>query len=63
MKLAGFLLLPAGWLIAVSAVVLFPATPSRWVFVLAGLCLEALGVALSCRSWRGSRERSEDPFR
>ena len=62
MKLAGFLLLPAGWLIAISAVVLFPATVSRWVFVLAGLCLQALGAGLSCRSWRGSREPSEDPF-
>ena len=63
MKLAGFLLLPAGWLIAISAVVLFPGTASRWVFVLAGLCLEALGVALSCRSWRGARESYEDAFR
>ena len=62
MKLAGFLLLPAGWLIAISAVVLFPGTVSRWVFVLAGLCLEGVGVAFSCRSWRGSREPSEDPF-
>jgi hypothetical protein len=47
MKLAGFLLLPAGWLIVLSAVVLFSGAGARWSFVVAGLCLEAVGLALA----------------
>ena len=36
MKLAGFLLMPAGWIIALAALVLLPSSASRTVFVLAG---------------------------
>ena len=49
MKLAGMLLLPAGWGLVVSAVVLFPRPISRALFVLAGLCVQALGLALVFR--------------
>jgi hypothetical protein len=52
MKLVGFLLLPAGWGIVVSAVVLFPTDGLRWSFVLCGLCLEAAGLALHTASYR-----------
>lgn len=50
MKLAGFLLLIAGWGIAVFAVGLLPATGTRSGFVLAGLATELLGLALAIRS-------------
>ena len=50
MKLAGFLLLVAGWAIAVSAVALLPSAGLRAAFVLAGVAVELLGVALAVRS-------------
>lgn len=50
MKLAGFLLLISGWVIAVAAVVLLEAARLRMAFVLAGLAVQALGVALVFRS-------------
>jgi hypothetical protein len=53
MKLAGMLLLLAGWGIVVSAVALFPLPGSRDLFILAGLAVELLGLILAFRS--GSR--------
>jgi hypothetical protein len=50
MKLAGMLLLLAGWGIVVSAVALFSQPGSRGVFALAGLGVEALGLVLAFRS-------------
>ncbi len=49
MKLAGTLLLLAGWGIVVTAVALFPRPVSRALFVLAGLCVQALGLTLAFR--------------
>jgi len=50
MKLAGLLLLFAGWTIAAFAVGLLPAIPSRSGFVLAGLATELVGLGLLVRS-------------
>jgi hypothetical protein len=50
MKLAGMLLLLAGWGIVVSAVVLFPRPGARALFVLAGLGVQTLGLVLAFRS-------------
>jgi hypothetical protein len=50
MKLAGMLLLLAGWGIVVSAVVLFPGPMTRALFVLAGLGVQGLGLILAFRS-------------
>ena len=49
MKLAGMLLLLAGWGIVVSAVALFPRGGMRELFVLAGLGVELLGLILASR--------------
>lgn len=50
MKLAGFLLLLAGWAIVLAAVVLLvPALP-RTGFVLAGVGVEVLGFVVVVRS-------------
>ena len=49
MKLAGMLLLLAGWGIVVSAVVLFPRPMARALFVLAGLGVQGLGLILAFR--------------
>jgi hypothetical protein len=50
MKLAGFLLLLAGWCIVLSAIALLASAPQRAVFVLAGIGVEVLGLVLVVRS-------------
>ena len=59
MKLSGLLLLPAGWVIVISALVLFSQPALRWTFVLAGLCIEAGGLALIFRGTRPLKELVE----
>ncbi len=49
MKLAGFLLLLAGWVIVLTAVALLGSPLPRTVFVLAGIGVEALGLTLVIR--------------
>ena len=50
MKLAGLLLLVAGWAIVVFAVALLPSAGVRAGFVLAGVAVELLGLGLAVRS-------------
>jgi hypothetical protein len=50
MKLAGMLLLPAGWVLVVSSVALFARSGMRGIFVLSGLGVELLGLILALRS-------------
>lgn len=50
MKLAGFLLLIAGWGITLLAIALLSAAAARFGFVLAGIAVELLGLALVVRS-------------
>lgn len=50
MKLAGFLLLPAGWVIVLAALALLPSASPRTGFVLAGVGTEVLGLILVTRS-------------
>ena len=50
MKLAGFLLLLAGWGIVLAAIALLASVSQRAVFVLAGIGVEILGLALVVRS-------------
>jgi len=50
MKLAGFLLLLAGWGIVLSAVALLASALTRNCFVLAGLGVEVWGLTLVVRS-------------
>jgi len=51
MKYAGLLVLPAGFFLAIAALVLFPATSAgaRAGFVLCGLAVEALGLVVAAR--------------
>lgn len=46
MKSLGFLMLVAGWLIVLSAVVLLGFATPRTAFVLAGIAVEILGLGL-----------------
>jgi len=56
MKFVGFLLLPAGWFLALAAIVLFASPPLRVAFVLAGIAVEALGLIFAFRSHLIPRE-------
>jgi uncharacterized membrane protein len=49
MKLGGFLFLLSGWAIVIAAVLLL-ANAARAVFILAGLAVEIVGLALVLRS-------------
>ncbi len=49
MKLAGLLLMVAGWIIAVTAIALIPKVNARAAFLIAGIAVEALGIALAVR--------------
>jgi len=57
MRLAGFLLLPAGWLIVLAAVMILQAPVPRTAFVLAGIGVETLGLILVVRSYLIVRRR------
>lgn len=56
MKLLGFLLLPAGWAIVLAALVLFGISASRNLFVLAGVCIQAIGLSLVFNQIRRRKE-------
>ncbi len=60
MKLAGFLLLPAGWIIVLTAVVVLPAAPARAGFVFAGIAIELLGLVLVTRAHLPETEEREE---
>jgi hypothetical protein len=49
MRYAGLLMLPAGFILSIAAVVLFPASGTRMAFVLCGLAVEALGLGVASR--------------
>ncbi len=50
MRIAGFLLLIAGWFLVLSALVLLRAAWPQAAFVLAGMAVEALGLGMVLRS-------------
>jgi hypothetical protein len=50
MKALGLLLLLAGWMIVLAAVVLLRTLPQRGGFVLSGVGVEALGLTLVARA-------------
>lgn len=50
MRLAGLMLLPAGWGLVIAAVILLAAAGPRTAFVLAGFGVELLGLGLLIRT-------------
>ncbi len=52
MRAIACVMLGSGWLIALSALVLLPGLPARFVFVLAGLAVEAIGIGLLTHAYR-----------
>jgi hypothetical protein len=58
MKYAGLLVMPAGFLLSIAAILLFPDPTPRIAFVLCGLAVEAMGLVVAVRghmSPRGER--------
>jgi hypothetical protein len=49
MKYAGLLVMPTGFFLAVAALILFPDAGLRATFVVCGLAVELLGLALAVR--------------
>ena len=58
MKYAGLLVMPAGFFLAIAALVLFPAPASRGAFVGCGLLVEALGLVVAVRGHMEARGES-----
>lgn len=60
MKYAGLLVMPAGFFLSISALVLFPTPDSapRTAFVLCGLAVEALGLVVAVRGHMEPRGES-----
>ena len=56
MNVLGFVMLLAGWFLVLAAIVMFASPPLRAAFVLAGIAVEALGLALAFRAHLIPRE-------
>ncbi len=59
MKLAGLLVMPAGFFLSLAALALFPALTQRAAFVVCGLAVEGLGLAVAVRGHMGARREGE----
>ena len=57
MKYAGLLVMPTGFFLAVAALILFPDAGLRPTFVVCGLAVELLGLAVAVR---GHMQRSQE---
>jgi hypothetical protein len=55
MKYAGLLVMPAGFFLSLAALVLFPAPGPRAAFVVCGLAVEGLGLAVTVRGHMEAR--------
>jgi hypothetical protein len=58
MKYAGLLVMPAGFVLTLTALVLFPDPVRRIVFVLCGLGVEGLGLGVAIRGHMPTRGAS-----
>jgi hypothetical protein len=58
MKYAGLLVMPAGFFLAIAALVLFPDPTSRAAFVLCGLGVECLGLVVAVKGHMTARGES-----
>ncbi len=56
MKIAGFLLLIAGWALALAALALLAPAAPRGAFLAAALAIEALGLVLVARAHIAPKE-------
>lgn len=59
MKYAGLLVMPAGFLLCIAALILFPAPAPRAAFVLCGLAVEAMGLVVAVRGHMSPRPHAQ----
>jgi hypothetical protein len=59
MKFAGLLVMPAGFFLTLAALALFPDPGRRLAFVLCGLAVEGMGLAVAIRGHMPSRGASQ----
>ena len=55
MKYAGLLVMPAGFFLAIAALVLFPDSSRRLAFVVCGVAVAAMGLVVSVRGHMPAR--------
>ena len=55
MKYAGLLVMPAGFFLSIAAILLFPAPAPRAAFVVCGLAVEVMGLAVAVRGHMQAR--------
>lgn len=55
MRLAGLLVMPAGFFLVMAALLLFPDAMPRLVFVMCGVAVEAMGLTVAVRGHMESR--------
>lgn len=49
MRYAGLLVMPAGFILSIAALILFTAPTQRTAFILCGLAVEAVGLIVATR--------------
>ncbi len=59
MRLTGYLLMVSGWMLALAALLLLAGLGQRFVFVLAGLLVELLGLGLVAYRYRSLQRGTE----
>jgi ABC-type transport system involved in cytochrome bd biosynthesis fused ATPase/permease subunit len=59
LSLIGSLLMVSGWLLALAALLLLAGLGQRFTFVLAGLLVELLGLALIAQRYRSLQRGTE----
>ncbi|MBS1857285.1 MAG: hypothetical protein JST11_18100 [Acidobacteria bacterium] len=59
MRLAGFLLMPAGGIIVLAALSMLPPGAAREAFVLAGVAIQGFGLGVAIRSHLPRPEEKE----
>lgn len=59
LRIAGILLLLAGWMLMLAAVLMLSTLPLRTGFSLAGMCVEMLGFVLLARTYIPKRKKRD----
>jgi hypothetical protein len=63
LKIPGFLLLLAGWLLVLAALVMLPDGLARNAFVAAGVAVEGLGLTIAVRAHMTPKSPDRNPDR
>ncbi len=59
LRIAGILLMVAGWILMLAAIIMLNSLPARTAFSLAGLAVEILGLVLLARTHIPKRKKRD----